>query len=54
MDLSQLPPELIDFKPELGLVLGSGLGFFADDCIQVEDDSFGHGAAVRKSASHVH
>lgn len=36
MDLSQLPPELIDFKPELGLVLGSGLGFFADDCIQVE------------------
>lgn len=36
MDLSQLPPELIDFKPEVGLVLGSGLGFFADECIQVE------------------
>jgi len=35
MQLPQLPQELIDFKPELGLVLGSGLGFFADDRIEV-------------------
>lgn len=35
MKLPELPKELIDFKPELGLILGSGLGFFADDRIEV-------------------
>lgn len=30
-----LPQELIDFAPEVGLILGSGLGFFADDRIEV-------------------
>ena len=35
MKLPTLPNELIDFKPEIGLILGSGLGFFADDRIEV-------------------
>ncbi|MGZ0707285.1 purine-nucleoside phosphorylase [Coraliomargarita sp. W4R53] len=35
MKLPELPQELTDFKPELGLILGSGLGFFADDRIEV-------------------
>ncbi|MFT4901212.1 MAG: purine-nucleoside phosphorylase [Lentimonas sp.] len=35
MKLPNLPRALLDFKPELGLVLGSGLGFFADDRIEV-------------------
>jgi len=30
-----LPKELTDFAPEIGLILGSGLGFFADDRIKV-------------------
>lgn len=33
--LPELPVELTDFKPEIGLILGSGLGFFADDRIDV-------------------
>lgn len=35
MHLEHLPPEFINFKPEVGLILGSGLGFFADDRIEV-------------------
>ena len=35
MILSKLPQELTEFKPEIGLILGSGLGFFADDRIEV-------------------
>lgn len=35
MPSSSLPDEIIDFKPEVGIVLGSGLGFFADDRIEV-------------------
>ena len=35
MIISKLPQELTDFKPEIGLILGSGLGFFADDRIDV-------------------
>lgn len=35
MKLPQLPAELVAFKPEVGLILGSGLGFFADDRIEV-------------------
>jgi len=35
MKLPTLPPELAEFKPEIGLILGSGLGFFADDRIEV-------------------
>jgi purine-nucleoside phosphorylase len=35
MKLPELPAELTDFKPEIGLILGSGLGFFADDRIEV-------------------
>lgn len=35
MQLPELPTELTDFKPEIGLILGSGLGFFADDRIEV-------------------
>ena len=30
-----LPEEIQAFQPEVGLVLGSGLGFFADDRIEV-------------------
>lgn len=33
--LPPLPKALTDFKPEIGLILGSGLGFFADDRIEV-------------------
>lgn len=32
----KIPDELAAFAPETGLVLGSGLGFFADDRIEVE------------------
>ncbi|MGB0412982.1 MAG: purine-nucleoside phosphorylase [Coraliomargarita sp.] len=35
MKLPKLPLELIDFRPQVGLVLGSGLGFFADERIDV-------------------
>lgn len=35
MKMPELPSELTDFKPEIGLILGSGLGFFADDRIEV-------------------
>ena len=35
MKLTNLPQELIDFCPQIGLVLGSGLGFFADERIKV-------------------
>jgi len=35
MKLPTLPQELAEFKPEIGLILGSGLGFFADDRIEV-------------------
>lgn len=35
MQLPPLPKELTEFKPEIGLILGSGLGFFADDRIEV-------------------
>ena len=35
MKLPELPTALADFKPEIGLILGSGLGFFADDRIEV-------------------
>ena len=35
MILPKIPQELADFKPEIGLILGSGLGFFADDRIEV-------------------
>lgn len=31
-----IPKEIINFQPEIGLILGSGLGFFADDRIEVE------------------
>jgi len=31
-----IPKQIQDFQPELGLILGSGLGFFADDRIDVE------------------
>lgn len=30
-----IPQEIANFQPELGLILGSGLGFFADDRIEV-------------------
>lgn len=36
IDLPDLPQELKKFKPEIGLVLGSGLGFFVDDCLHIE------------------
>ena len=36
MELPDLPFELKKFKPEIGLVLGSGLGFFADDYLDVK------------------
>lgn len=32
----ELPSEFTDFNPEIGLVLGSGLGFFADESLQAE------------------
>ena len=35
MKLPKLPTELTDFNPEIGLILGSGLGFFADDRIEI-------------------
>jgi purine-nucleoside phosphorylase len=35
MQLPTLPTALTEFKPEMGLILGSGLGFFADDRIEV-------------------
>ena len=35
MTLPELPAELTAFNPELGLILGSGLGFFADERIEV-------------------
>jgi purine-nucleoside phosphorylase len=35
INLPPLSKELADFKPEIGLILGSGLGFFADDRIEV-------------------
>lgn len=31
-----IPKEIAEFQPEIGLILGSGLGFFADDRIEVE------------------
>ncbi len=36
MQLPKLPSAIIDFKPEIGLVLGSGLNFFADDRIETK------------------
>jgi len=33
--LPELPKELLDFSPEIALVLGSGLGFFADEAIDI-------------------
>jgi purine-nucleoside phosphorylase len=35
MHLPDLPAELTAFNPELGLILGSGLGFVADERIEV-------------------
>lgn len=35
MTLSPLRQELTEFQPEIGLILGSGLGFFADDRIEI-------------------
>lgn len=35
MKLPNLPESLASFNPEVGLILGSGLGFFADDRIEV-------------------
>ena len=31
-----IPEQIADFKPEIGLILGSGLGFFAEERIEVE------------------
>jgi purine-nucleoside phosphorylase len=35
MNTPHLPEALASFQPEIGLILGSGLGFFADDRIEV-------------------
>jgi len=35
MKLPSLPADLTDFNPEIGLILGSGLGFFVDDRMEV-------------------
>ena len=35
MKIPTLPEPLASFQPEIGLILGSGLGFFADDRIEV-------------------
>jgi len=35
MMIPELPAELTKFNPEVGLILGSGLGFFADDRIEL-------------------
>lgn len=35
MNLPNLPSELVEFRPQVGLILGSGLGFFADERIEV-------------------
>lgn len=35
MKIPALPEPLASFQPEIGLILGSGLGFFADDRIEV-------------------
>ena len=32
---TELPSELTRFKPEIGLILGSGLGFFAEEHIEI-------------------
>lgn len=34
--IMNIPEVIKDFRPEVGLILGSGLGFFADDRIEVE------------------
>ena len=36
IELPQLFSELKNFKPEVGLILGSGLGFFADEYIDIK------------------
>jgi len=35
MKIPTLPEPVVSFQPEIGLILGSGLGFFADDRIEV-------------------
>jgi len=37
MKLPALPNSLLEFNPQVGLVLGSGLGYFAEDHIQIVD-----------------
>lgn len=34
--VAAIPEAIVNFQPEIGLILGSGLGFFADDRIEVE------------------
>ncbi|MFO8026196.1 MAG: purine-nucleoside phosphorylase [Opitutales bacterium] len=34
--IAAIPQAIANFQPEIGLILGSGLGFFADDRIEVE------------------
>jgi len=36
MQLLDIPEAIKEFKPDTGLILGSGLGFFADDKIEIE------------------